>query len=40
VNKYISGVYTGALALDRTFGISQDFGSEQLYGELGEFEGG
>ena len=39
-SKYISGILTGALALDRTFGLSQDVGSEQLYGELGDFEGG
>jgi len=39
-SKYISGIFTGALALDRTFGISQDTASEQLYGDLGEFEGG
>ena len=39
-SKYISGIFTGALALDRTFGISQDVGSEQLYGDLGDFEGG
>lgn len=39
-SKYISGIFTGALALDRTFWLSQDAGSEQLYGDLEEFEGG
>jgi len=39
-NKYISGIITGALALDRTSWLTQDVGSEELYGDLNEFEGG
>ena len=39
-SKYISGIFTGALALDRTSWLSQDAGSEQLYGDLNDFQGG
>lgn len=39
-SKYISGMITGALALDRTHWLAQDAGSEELYGDLNEFEGG
>ena len=39
-SKYISGIFTGALALDRTSWLTQDVGSEELYGDLNEFEGG
>lgn len=39
-SKYISGIFTGALALDRTSWLTQDAGSEELYGDLNEFEGG
>ena len=39
-SKYISGIFTGALALDRTSWLSQDRGSQSLYGDLNEFEGG
>ncbi len=38
--KYISGIFTGALALDRTNWLAQDAGSEQLHGDLGADEGG
>jgi len=38
--KYISGIFTGALALDRTSWVSQNAGSENLYGSLDDAEGG
>ncbi len=39
-SRYISGIFTGALALDRTSWLSQDDGSEALYGDLADYEGG
>ena len=39
-SKYISGIFTAALALDRTSWLAQDMGSEALYGNLGDDEGG
>lgn len=39
-SKYISGIFTGALALDRTSWLSQNVGSETLYGNLADEEGG
>ncbi len=39
-NKYTSGILTAALALDRTSWPSQNAGSESLYGDLDEYEGG
>ena len=38
--KPISGLFTGALALDRQFWLSQDGDSETQVGDLSEFEGG
>ena len=38
--KPISGLFTGALALDRQFWLSQDGVSEAQVGDLSEFEGG
>ncbi|MCK5878286.1 MAG: hypothetical protein KAH24_00795 [Holophagae bacterium] len=38
--RYISGMITAALALDRTHWLTQDAGSEALYGDLNEFSGG
>ena len=38
--KPISGLFTGALALDRQFWLSQDGNSEAQVGDLSEFEGG
>ena len=38
--KPISGLLTGALALDRQFWLSQDGNSEAQVGDLSEFEGG
>ena len=38
--KIISGLFTGALALDRQFWLSQDAESEEQVGELEDFEGG
>lgn len=38
--KYISGIFTGALALDRTSWLSQNAGSDKLYGSLDDSEGG
>ena len=39
-HKYISGMITGALALDRTSWLSQSGGSTGLYGDLNDSEGG
>jgi phosphate-selective porin OprO/OprP len=38
--KPISGLFTGALALDRQFWLSQDGNNEAQVGDLSEFEGG
>jgi phosphate-selective porin OprO/OprP len=38
--KPISGLFTGALAIDRQFWLSQDGDSETQVGDLSEFEGG
>jgi len=38
--KAISGLFTGALMLDRQFWLSQDAESEEQVGELEDFEGG
>jgi phosphate-selective porin OprO/OprP len=38
--KPISGLFTGALMLDRQFWLSQDAESEEQVGELEDFEGG
>ena len=39
-SKYISGLFTGALMLDRTWWLDQDAASRSQVGDLDEFEGG
>ena len=39
-SKWISGIFTGALALDRQNWLSQNNASETMFGDLGEFKGG
>ena len=39
-SKYISGLLTGALMLDRSWWFDQDAASRSQVGDLGEFEGG
>jgi phosphate-selective porin OprO/OprP len=39
-SRYISGIFTSAVVLDRTHYLSQDEISKEQVGDLGEFEGG
>jgi phosphate-selective porin OprO/OprP len=38
--KWVSGLFTGAIALDRMNWLSQNSGSESVFGNLNEFDGG
>jgi len=38
--RYVSGIFLGAVLLDRQFWLSQDESSRQLVGDLTDFEGG